>query len=146
MVVSPLQGLASLGEQRGDGDPSAPWTGTQDRNVALLADLARCLLRGGFDGLAELVDALLALLDLLVDQTQARDQGADMSGCGINRARRHREWRLAQHAQHLCGVEAAYAMVLVVVRDCFLARPLGICGGRMQFPESVEQVYLYVLC
>jgi hypothetical protein len=28
VVISPPQGLAGLGEQRGDGDPSEPWRGT----------------------------------------------------------------------------------------------------------------------
>src|SRR3954452_4842468 len=41
VVISSPQRLASLGEQRGDGDPSEPWTGTQDRHVALLANLSR---------------------------------------------------------------------------------------------------------
>src|SRR5262249_50886615 len=49
VVISPAQRFAGLGKQRGDGDPSEPWTGTQDRNVALLAHLPRRALRRGFD-------------------------------------------------------------------------------------------------
>ena len=48
VVISPPQGLAGLGEQRGDVDPSEPWIGTQDRDVALLAYLPRRGLGRGF--------------------------------------------------------------------------------------------------
>src|SRR5580700_700609 len=41
VVVSPAQGLAGLGEQRGADDPSNPWHGVQDRHVTLLDALPR---------------------------------------------------------------------------------------------------------
>src|SRR5262249_42105043 len=64
VVVSSPQRLCDLGEQRGDVDPSEPWTGTQDRNVALLAALPR----RGLDGGAELVQPPLSLFDLRIDE------------------------------------------------------------------------------
>lgn len=36
MIVSALDGLMCLREQRGEGDPSHPRQGAQDRRVALL--------------------------------------------------------------------------------------------------------------
>ena len=36
MVVSPLQGVEGLCEQRGEDDPTDTWQGCEDRHVALL--------------------------------------------------------------------------------------------------------------
>src|SRR3989442_12344392 len=85
VIISSPQRLAGLGEQRGNGDPSEPWTGTQDRNVALLADLPRRDLRGGLDGGAELVQPASALLDLLIDQAQAGCQQTAIGAPGPHR-------------------------------------------------------------
>src|SRR5512144_953710 len=62
MIVSLVHRLPSLGEQRGEGDPSEPWTGTQDRHVALLADLPRRGLPGALDGAAERIEPVVGLL------------------------------------------------------------------------------------
>ena len=56
MVVSLPQRLAGLGQQRGDGDPPEPWHGSQDRYVALLANLPRLCLRIGLDCGTKLVE------------------------------------------------------------------------------------------
>ena len=90
VVISPVQRLAGLGEQRGDVDPSEPWIGTQDRDVALLANLPRRGLGGGFDGGAKFVEPALGLFDLSIDEAQPRRDGADMGGGGGDGARRHR--------------------------------------------------------
>src|SRR3954469_13680678 len=36
LVVSPLQGLECLGQQRGEDYPSDPWQGSEDRHIARL--------------------------------------------------------------------------------------------------------------
>src|SRR4051794_8369517 len=64
LIVSLPQSLAGLGEQRGDGDSPEPWHGSQDRNVALLANLPRLCLRIGLDCGTKLVKPMLGLLDL----------------------------------------------------------------------------------
>src|SRR5207245_5829872 len=86
VVISRPQRLAGLGEQRGDVDPSEPWTGTQDRNVALLADLPRPAPCGRRPGGNELTQPPPGLSDLLIDEPQACHDGADMGGGGLNRA------------------------------------------------------------
>ena len=41
MVVSPLQGIPCLCEQRGEDDPAVSWHGCEDRRVALLIKLSQ---------------------------------------------------------------------------------------------------------
>ena len=41
MIVSPLQGIGSLGEQRSEDDPTNAWQGTEDGHVILLYSLSR---------------------------------------------------------------------------------------------------------
>ena len=50
VVISPLQRLAGLGEQRGDVDPSEPWIGTQDRE-------GECALGKGSAGSGAAIDS-----------------------------------------------------------------------------------------
>uniref|UniRef100_UPI001953FC53 hypothetical protein n=1 Tax=Stenotrophomonas maltophilia TaxID=40324 RepID=UPI001953FC53 len=47
VVISRLEGLMSLREQRGEDDPSHPRQGAQDCRVALLGILPRLGLRSG---------------------------------------------------------------------------------------------------
>src|SRR6516165_7587586 len=48
VVVSPLQGIPCLCEQRGEDDPAVSWHGCEDRRVALLINLPRLGLLVGF--------------------------------------------------------------------------------------------------
>src|SRR6266404_8273151 len=123
---------------RSDVDPSEPWTGTQDRNVALLADLPRRALCGSRDGVTEFIQPPLGLSDLLIDEPQACHDGADMGGGGLNRAGGHRERRRAQDAQHVRGIEPANAMVLEDAGDRLLAHPRRLCRRRHLLPQVEE--------
>src|SRR6478672_1998677 len=70
VIVSSAQGLCGLGEQCGEIDPPDSWPGAKDRHVTLLQAMpGRVLL---FELGAEAVQALLRLLDLLIEQAQAR--------------------------------------------------------------------------
>src|SRR5215211_7930462 len=138
VVISPPQRLAGLGEQRGDVDPSEPWTGTQDRDVALLADLPRRALRSGLDGGAELVQPALSFLDLLIDEPQTCCDGADMGGCGFGCPRRHPERRPAQDTQDLCRIQATNAIVLEDACDRLLADPRRPRWSRHLLPYIEE--------
>ncbi|HEY2228739.1 MAG TPA: hypothetical protein VGI22_13565, partial [Xanthobacteraceae bacterium] len=79
----------------------------KDRYVALLAYLPRRILRRSFEPGAELVQLAMRLLDLLIDQSEASRNGADMGTGGLRGAGRHPQGRLAQDPQHLGGIDAA---------------------------------------
>src|SRR5438552_6862379 len=112
VVISSAQRLRGLGEQRGENDPADSRPGAKDRHVMLLTDLPRWILRRGFKPDAKPVQSLVRLLDLLIDQEQARREVADMCAGGFGRARRDEQWCLPQGLQHGRGIEATNAMVL----------------------------------
>ena len=117
-----------------------PWHGSQDCHVALLANLPRRGLCRCLDCCAELVQALLGLLDLLVDQPQASSEGADVSGSRRDRARRYCERLLAQDAQDFGRIEAANAVVLEDTRDRVLGYPCRLGRGRHLLPQIEEPI------
>src|SRR5204863_9254336 len=78
VVISSAQRLGGLGEQRGENDSADSWPGAKDRHVMLLTDLPQWILRRRFELGAEPVQSPVRLLDLLIDQVQARREVADM--------------------------------------------------------------------
>ena len=134
VIISSPQRLAGLAEQRGDVDPSEPWTGTQDRHVALLANLPRRGLRGGFDRGAEFVQPALGLFDLLIDQPQARSERADMGGRRLDRARRDRRAAAARRMRSTSRHRAANAVVLRM-RAIAFSRTRAACAGVGTFSQ-----------
>src|SRR6516162_7901924 len=119
MVVSPLQGIPCLCEQRGEDDPAVSWHGCEDRHVALLTHLPRVgLLVGLFDrlGKARAQDLQLPMgaFELLVDEPQARNQCANV---------RRR------------SVDAPNAMVLENLLHRRLAHARRLGGRRQRLPE-----------
>jgi len=85
----------SRGEQRGEGDPSEPWHGSQDHHVALLATLTRRVLRGRDELVAELVQLAVRGLELLIDELDAGSHRLDVSGRGCGHPGSHRQRLLA---------------------------------------------------
>ncbi len=117
VVISSPQRLRGLGEQRGENDSADSWPGAKDRHVMLLTDLPQWILRRRFELGAEPVQSPVRLLDLLIDQVQARREVADMRAGGFCRARRDEQRCLPQGQQHCRGIEATDAMVLEDARD-----------------------------
>src|SRR5438445_9251933 len=145
VVISPAQRLAGLGEQRGDVDPSEPWTGTQDLDVALLADLPRTVLRGSFDLATELVQPLPSLLDLLINQPHPGGDDADVGGRSLDAAWPDRKRRLPKDAQHGCRIQAPDAVAVEDTRDGFLAYLRGLLRGRDLLPQLEEPIGRHVI-
>ena len=106
VVVSSAQRLGGLDEQCGENDPADSRPGAKDRHVTLLGVLPRGALLF-FELGAQAVQALLRLLDLLIDQVQTGREAADMYARGLCRAWRHEQWCLAQGLEHRRRIEAA---------------------------------------
>ena len=93
-VVSPLQGVPSLCEQRGERDPSDAWQGVEDRGVALLDDLPRGgLLAVVGDGRTgkkpgEAVELCMSVAELAIDKAKTFDERADVRHGGLGGTRR----------------------------------------------------------
>src|SRR5438477_9923007 len=85
VVISSPQRRCGLGEQCGENDSADSRPGAKDRHVTLLTDLPRWVLRRRFKLGAEAIQRLVRLLDLLIDQAQARRQAADMGAGGLRR-------------------------------------------------------------
>src|SRR5947209_1851476 len=117
VVISCPQRLRSLGEQRGENDSADSWPGAKDRHVMLLTVLPRRVLRRHVELGTEAVERPVRLLDLLIDQMQARREVADMRASGFRRTRCNEQWCLAQGLQHSRSIEATDAMVLEDARD-----------------------------
>ena len=144
MVISPLQRLRGLGEQRGEGDPSEPWHGSQDRHVALLAMLPRrvllaafrrCRFRGRDELVAELVELAVRGVELLIDQADAGGHGVDMSRRRRDHAGRHRQRLLPQDLQHLGRLQTADTVGFEEPLDCRQVQPGGLRRGRRLAPQ-----------
>jgi hypothetical protein len=103
VVISSPQRLRSLGEQRGEVDPADSWAGAKDHHVALLAELPRLAPKLA----TELVQLAMRLVNLLINQPKAGDEGTDMGTGGFNRASCYRQRLLAQDAQRFAGINAA---------------------------------------
>src|SRR3954465_15074884 len=56
---------------------------------------------------AELVELVFGLVELGVGQAQPGHQGAEVQDGGLGDTSSHRDGRLAQHAEHARGIEAA---------------------------------------
>src|SRR5262245_32886136 len=106
VIVSSAHGLCGLGEQCGEIDSADSWPGAKDRHVTLLEALPRRVLLVRFEPGAEPVQALLRLLDLLIEQTQARGEAADMRAGGFRGAWRDGQRCLAQGLQYCRRIEA----------------------------------------
>src|SRR3954453_15474309 len=59
LVVSPLQGLERLGDQRGEDNPPAPWQGSEDRHIARLWPLPLGSLLRSDKAVGEVVEPLI---------------------------------------------------------------------------------------
>ena len=68
MVVSSLQGIEGLCEQRGEDDPADSWQGSEDRLVALLRPLPRRALPVVGEALGEAVELAMGFAELAVDE------------------------------------------------------------------------------
>ena len=89
MIVSPLQGIGSLCEQRSKDDPTNAWQGTEDGHVILLYSLSR-----GFrvrvigsrlgEFFAQPVKLPLGGGELAVDEPQLLGQHTDVSRRRLN--------------------------------------------------------------
>src|SRR2546427_3680278 len=117
VVISSPQRLCGLAEQCGENDSADSRPGAKDRHVTLLTVLPRRALRRRFEFGAEAVQSLVRLLDLLIDQAQARRKAADMGAGGLRRTWHDEQRCLPQGLQHRRGIEAADAMVLEDARD-----------------------------
>src|SRR5260221_5703573 len=104
VVISSAQRLRGLGEQRGENDSADSWQGGKDCYVMVLTDLPRWILRRRFKSGAKPVQGPVRLLDLLIDQVQARREAADMGAGGLCRARRDEQRCLPQGLKHCRGI------------------------------------------
>jgi hypothetical protein len=101
VIGSPAQGLAGLGEQRGEDDPSDARQGSQNRHVALLGLLPRRCFRILFgEPGAQAVELAVRLVDLPVHQLKPFGHGADVRARRLGSARRYGKRGLPQDAQH----------------------------------------------
>ncbi len=106
MIISRLDGLVSLCEQRGEDNPSHPRQGAQDCRIALLGLLPRCDLPPG-EFVDQDVEATRDVFDLVVHQVQPLGDGSDVSlGC-IGCAWFHGQRRTLQDLHHIRGCDAA---------------------------------------
>jgi len=143
-VLSPLECIPSLREQRGERDPSDAWQGVEDHGVTLLDALPRCRLLavgslghglGCGEGTDQAIELGLSLHELAVDQSNAIDQGADVCRCGVGRARRHGDRRGAQYREHARRIGLADAVVFQHPRDRTRAYARGLLGCRHGRPQ-----------
>ncbi len=125
----------SRGEQRGEGDPSEPWHGSQDHHVALLAALPRRALLRRDELVAELVQLAVRGLELLIDELEAGSHRLDVSGRGCGHPGSHRQRLLAQDAQHLGGLPTANAVRFENPLDRRLAQPGRLRRARRLVPQ-----------
>ena len=65
LIISPLQGLESLGEQRGEDNPSDPGQRLEDRHVARLGPLPRRLPLRSRQGGEEAVEPRIGVLSIV---------------------------------------------------------------------------------
>src|SRR3984893_11467264 len=139
-VISFPQRLRGLGEHRGENDSADSWPGAKDRHVMLLTDLPRWLFLRAFRPGAKPFRGPVRLLDLLIDQVQARREAADMGAGGLCRARRDEPRCLPQGLKHCRGIEATDAMVLEDARDRLLGHLCGGGGCRHLLPKREEPI------
>ena len=111
VIVSPLQGISGICQQRGEDSRSDSWRGGEDVDVTLLW-LPRLGLLVVAELCGEAIECLVSIADLAVDQANAVDQGGDVSAGGLGRAVGDGDRLLAQDVEGLCGVEAADAVAL----------------------------------
>ena len=84
-IVASLQGIQGFCEQRGEDGPSHSRQGCEDFHVMLLF-LPRPGLLGGGEAGGESVDPLVRVLDLTVDEANARNEGCDVGAGGFDGA------------------------------------------------------------
>src|SRR5262245_34126309 len=78
VVISALERLTGLGEQRGEVDPSDPRQGAQDRHVALLGSISCLVLSRLLERAGEPVELAMGFLHLLVHQPEALSEDTDV--------------------------------------------------------------------
>src|SRR5512146_312015 len=134
VIISALQGIRSLCQQRGEDDPPDSRQGGEDVGVTLLW-LPRLSLFGGAERGGQAVDLSMSVADLAIDQTDAIDQRQDVSAGGFGSAIGDGDGLLAQDVEKLGGVEAADTVALEDFRDCSFADALGFVRGGHRLPE-----------
>jgi len=109
MIISALQSVWCLCEQRGKDGSGNAWQRIEDRRITLLPILVGNWLR---EFLAQPVELSPAVGELTVDHPYPLDQTTDASGCGLNCAWRNWQSGLAQLAQDMGRIETTYAVAL----------------------------------
>ena len=136
MIVSPLQGIEGLCEQRGENDPTDSWQGCEDRHVALLRVLPRLGIHG--EPLGEPIEATVGLAELPVDQGEARDDSLDVSRCRLDGPGGNHDRRHTQVIEDGGGVDPPDTVALQQLGNGALAYPAGLVRGRHQRPQLEE--------
>jgi hypothetical protein len=139
VVISRLDGLMSLHEQRGEDNPSHPRQGAQDCRVALLGILPGLGLRSGklFD---QAVDPPRDGLDLVIDQVEALRNGRDVDAGRIGRSWRDCQRRPTQDGQGIVRSDSSDTMGCQHPRDFGLGQAHGFGRGWRLAPKCQEPV------
>jgi hypothetical protein len=138
VIVSSLEGFPSLCEQRGEDDPTVSWQGCEDRSVALLVCLPRFTLRRLGQEAAQPIKLAVRIFELPVDHSQAFDERANMSACGLDRSGGDCHRWLSQNRQHVGGRETANAPAFQDPSDARLTAAHRLVGCRDELPQIKE--------
>jgi hypothetical protein len=145
VIVSSLEGFPSLCEQRGEDDPTVSWQGCEDRGVALLVYLPRFALPGFGQEAAQPVELAVRILELAVDHSQAFDEHANMSTCGLDRPGGDRHRWFPQSRQHVAGRDASNASAFQDSGDARLTDAHRLVRGGHKLPQIKEPFGAQVL-
>ena len=104
VIISRLDGLMGLREQRGEDDPSHSRQRAQDRRVALLDRLPRFGLRSCGQLVDKSIEATGDLFQLAVDQPDALGDRSDVSLRGLRRSSRDRQRGATEDATDLTRI------------------------------------------
>ena len=138
VIISPAQRLASLGEHRGEDDPS---DARQDRRIVTSRCPGLLPRRGLSRAFGELgtesIEIAVRFLDLAVDQLEAGGDCPDMRACRFSGASGHRQRLLPQDPLPLGGCDSTDAVGLKDAFDTTFANASGFGRRRPQLEKPV---------
>src|SRR5262249_25169399 len=145
VVVSALQKVCSLCEQRGKDGPGDARQRIEDRRVTLLVFLPRRglpVLAADWLGeyFAEPVELPPGVGELAVDEPYSLDQTTDAGRRGLDRPWRDRQRGLAQLPQDMGRIETPDAVVLEYPGDRLLSHTGSLLGRRHGLEQIEEPV------
>lgn len=140
VIISRLDGLMGLREQRGEDDPSHSRQRAQDRRVALLDRLPRFGLRSCGQLVDKSIEATGDLFQLAVGQPDALGDRSDVSLRGLRRSSRDRQRGATEDATDLTRIYptdpigAEYAGKLLVSQSVGSRQPA--LGPETRYPGT----------